>query len=159
MKPLLPILLSIFGLAACVTTPTVQPSASQMSQEELPVEWPRCPSLESSWGKVRGPLLTLSGRQGITYVKPGEKHCAVRIIYQGRTQPREITDFSGKRASDGTLTIMGQTVDFYSSGNEDPEIATQAVPLTGPDGVTSWFTFEFSCKEHLKGKNIPGFGW
>lgn len=160
MKALLPIFLATFGLVACVTTPTtVQPAHAQMPEEEVPAEWPRCPSLESSWGKARGPSLALNGRQAITYAKPGERGCAVRIIYRGKTQPREIRDFSGKRASDGTLTIMGQTVDFYGSGNEEPEIATQAVPLTGPDGVLSWFTFEFSCKEHLKGKNIPGFGW
>jgi hypothetical protein len=158
MKLLLTTLLATLGLVSC-TTPDVQPTPSQVSQEEVPDAWPRSPTLESSWGKPSGPSMILSGRQALTYVKPGERGCAVRIVYEGKVQPAEIPDFSGKRASDGTLTIMGQTVDFYGSGNEDPEISTQAVPLTSPGGVTAWYTFQFSCKEHLKGKNIPGFGW
>jgi hypothetical protein len=106
---------------------------------------------------VRGPSLQLNGKQGVYWMKPGGGH--VTVVYQGTVQPREIRNFDGTRASDGQLTVMGRVVDFYGSGNEEPEIATQAIALTLPGGGTGWFTFEFSAKEHLKGKNIPVFTW
>ena len=152
------VLLLALGLTAC-TTPPANPTGLQISQEEVPSVWPRCPSLESSWGKAHGPAMILRGRQAITYVKPGERNCQVSIIYEGTTTAREIRGFDGKRASDGKLTIMGQEVDFYGSGNEVAEISTQPVQLTSPGGDTAWFTFDFSCEEHLKGKNIPAFTW
>ena len=163
MKKALLTVVSLFalGLVSCVTTPVAPtgPSPEVTAQEAVPVEWPRCPTLESRWGAVHGPSLQLNGRQAITYRDPAVRGRRVQITYEGATQPRQITSFDGTRASDGKLTIMGQQVDFYGSGNEDAEISTQPVALTGPDGVTSWFSFSFSSKEHLKGKNIPAFTW
>ena len=159
MKFFLTALLSAFSLTACVTT--APPAAvAPVAQAEVPPEWPRCPSLESSWGPARGPSLQLNGRQAISYVKPGTPRGRVDIVYEGKT-PRftEIRTFDGKRASDGQMTIMGQRVDFYGSGNEDAEISTQPMQLTSPGGHTGWFSFSFSSKEHLEGKNIPDFTW
>lgn len=158
MKPSAIVFLSIFSLAAC-TTPTPPPSARQEMGAELPAQWPRCPGLEDSWGPAKGPELQLNGRQGMTYLKPGGRGSVV-IVYEGKN-PRfpEIRDFKGMRASDGQMMVLGQRVDFYGSGNEDPEISTQPMQLTSPAGDTGWFSFSFSSKEHLKGKNIPVFTW
>ncbi len=104
--------------------------------------------------------MEVTGGQAISYVKPGKAPGHVSVVYEGKN-PRfpEIRDFAGKRAVDGQLTIMGQHVDFYGSGNEDPEISTQPMQLTSPAGDTAWFSFSFSAKEHLQGKNIPAFTW
>lgn len=159
MKSLLPALLPLLSLTAC-TTPPAPPAAQTIPQDELPSQWPQCPGLASTWGPARGPSSQLNGRQAMTYVKPGTRGSHVLVIYEGRN-PRfpEIRDFAGKHASDGQLTILGRSVDFYGSGNEDPEISTQPMQLTSPDGQTGWFSFDFSSPEHLKGKNIPVFTW
>lgn len=101
--------------------------------------------------------MLVTGQQAITYVKPSGG--TVEIAYEGKNKPRDIVSADGIYASDGTLTVMGQQVAFYGSGNEDPAISTQAMQLTDPMGRTGWFTFNFSAPEHLKGKNIPTFGW
>jgi hypothetical protein len=101
--------------------------------------------------------MLVTGQQAITYVKPSGG--SVEIAYEGKNKPRNITSFDGTYASDGTLNIMGQQVAYYGSGNEDPAISTQAIQLTDPTGRTGWFSFNFSAPEHLKGKNIPSFGW
>ena len=159
MKHFLLALFSVFSLAGC-TTPSVEPAAQQASEDVLPPAWPRCPSLESSWGAARGPSMEVTGGQAMTYVKPGKAHGHVNIVYEGKN-PRfpVIRDYAGKLASDGQMTIMGQRVDFYGSGNEDMEISTQPMQLTSPAGDTAWFSFSFSAKEHLEGKNIPAFTW
>lgn len=159
MKLILTSILAVFSLAACVTTP-VAPSAPVSVRDDLPGAWPRSAALESSWGPASGPAQQMNGRQALTYVKPGERGNYVMVTYEGKS-PRfpEIRDFSGKRASDGQLTVMGQRVDFYGSGNEVAEITTQPMQLTSPDGHTGWFTFSFSSKDHLKGKNLPVFNW
>lgn len=96
----------------------------------------------------------------MSYVKPGKTHGHVTITYEGKN-PRFpiIRSSDGKLASDGQMTIMGKRVDFYGSGNEDAEISTQPMQLTSPAGDTAWFSFSFSAKEHLGGKNIPAFTW
>jgi hypothetical protein len=154
-------LLTAFSLSSCITTPPASaPAAEQSARGQMPGQWPRSQALEASWGPAQGPSLHLNGCQCMTYVKPGNHSGAVMVVYEGKN-PRfpEIRDFNGKRASDGQLTVMGQRVDFYGSGNEDAEISTQPMQLTSPSGETGWFTFSFSSKEHLQGKNLPVFSW
>lgn len=157
MKHPLILLLALLSLTSC-TTPPEQPATPQTAGEELPAQWPKCPGLEQSWGPAKGPSAQLNGRQAMTYLKPGGG--AVCVVYEGKN-PRfpEIRDYNGMRASDGQMMILGQRVDFYGSGNEDPEISTQPMQLTNPAGQTGWFSFSFSSKEHLKGRNIPVFTW
>ena len=149
------LLVPFLALAACTTSP----ESTADPEGVLPAQWPRSPALEASWGPARGPSMVLNGSQAMTYLKPGGGG-AVIIAYEGKN-PRfpEIRDFNGKRASDGKMTVMGQVVDFYGSGNEDAEISTQPMQLTNPSGETGWFAFSFSSDEHLQGKNIPAFTW
>jgi hypothetical protein len=150
-------LASVLFLSGCTTPPAPESPADQTASA-LPARWPQCAALDATWGLVRGPSLQLNGNQGVYWLKPGSrKH--VTIAYEGTAQPREIRTAEGILASDGKLTIMGQTVDFYGSGNEDAEITTQAIALEIPGGCRGWFTFSFSAPEHLKGRNIPAFTW
>lgn len=148
------LLLTISSLMVCCAPP-----ASTADNAALPKVWPRSAQLESSWGPARGPSLQLNGTQAMSYTKKGARYESIHVCYLGQKQPREIVDFNGKHASDGKLSIMGQMVDFYGSGNEEAEITTQPMLLTSPSGWSGWFTFDFSDPEHLKGKNIPAFSW
>jgi hypothetical protein len=158
MKLTAVVFLSLFSLVAC-TAPAPTSSARQAMGGELPAQWPQSPGLAKNWGPAKGPSLHLNGHQQMEYLKP-DGSGSVSIVYEGKN-PRfpEIRDFNGMRASDGQMMILGQRVDFYGSGNEEPEISTQPMQLTSPEGETGWFTFSFSSKEHLKGKNIPVFTW
>ena len=148
--------LAVFA-AACSAPVSKEPASA--SGDALPAAWPRCPEWETRYGPAQGPDLWLTGKQAVYYIKPGKDIGSIRILYEGPTQPRLIRNADGTLASDGKLTILGQTVDFYGSGNEDPEISTQPVQLTTPGGWTGWFSFDFSSPEHLQGKNIPAFTW
>lgn len=158
LKALIPAAFAALTLSACVTTePTAPPAAESTSA--LPPAWPRSPGLEAQWGPPSGPSLQLDGTQGMHYSDPAKRGNYAVVSYMGTAQPREIRHFDGKLASDGQMTIMGQTVDFYGSGNEDAAISTQPVQLTFPNGSQGWFTFTFAAPQHLKGKNIPAFIW
>lgn len=158
IKALIPAALAALTLSACVTTDPTPPAAVETSAA-LPPVWPRSPGLEAQWGPPSGPSMQLDGHQGIEYSNPAKRGDYATVVYEGRTKPRDIRNADGTLASDGKMTIMGQTVDFYGSGNEDAAISTQPMPLTFPDGTTGWFTFTFAAPEHLKGKNIPAFTW
>lgn len=159
MKSICAALLSLLALSSC-TTPEAPSAAQQPSpQEELPAYWLKSPALEKTWGPRKGPELQLNGRQAVYYSNPAQRFSHVTIVYEGVQQPRQIITAEGKLASDGKLPIMGQMVDFYGSGNETAEISTQPVQLTTPGGGTAWYSFSFSSKEHLNGKNIPAFTW
>lgn len=126
-----------------------------------PSEWPRSPELEKRWGPARpfGPDERIHRKPGIGYRDPKDPGRYVDIVWEDPSQPKEIRDFDGKRASDGKLTLMGRSVDFYGSGKEEPEISTQPIELTSPSGRKEWYSFQFSSKEHLDGRNLPAFVW
>jgi hypothetical protein len=149
-------LLALAVLTGACTTPTPPPAPPATA--ELPQAWPRCPEWEAQYGAAKGPDLWLTGKQALTLLKPDRRGQAIRIVYEGQT-PRLIRNADGSLASDGKLVILGQNVDFYSSGNEDAEISTQPVRLTSPAGWSGWFSFDFSSPEHLQGRNIPTFSW
>jgi hypothetical protein len=153
-------LLLLLALASACTTPSSTNGSASRASDALPAAWPRCPEWETQCGPAKGPDLWLTGKQAVIYLKPGKNAGAIRIIYEGAEQPRMIRNpEDNSLASDGQVTILGQTVDFYGSGNEDPEISTQPVKLTSPSGWSGWFSFDFSSQEHLKGRNIPAFSW
>lgn len=135
------------------TDPTVVKPAN------LPRQWPRSAALETSWGKPAGPRLTVLGVPALTYSDPENGDRYVQVSYLGQTEPQTIRSFDGTFATDGKLTVMGKTVDFYGSGNEIAEISTQPVHLAAPSGWSGWFTFTYSSKEHLKGRNLPAISW
>lgn len=155
----------VFLMASCAGSGSAggQPAAAAPGapapEAELPAAWPRCPAWEKLYGPARGPDLWLTGRQALIYSKPGKRGHSVRIIYEGQRKPRTIRNFDGSSADQGTISILGQEVGYYSSGNEEAEISTQALLLTSPTGWSGWFSFDFSSPEHLQGKNIPAFAW
>ena len=151
-------LVSLF-VGSCSTPTPGGTETAEAGAEELPKVWPRCPEWEKLCGPAKGPDLWLTGKQAMIYIKPGKDHDSIRIIYEGKNKPREIRNMDGTYSSDGKIAILGQQVDFYGSGNEEPEISTQPTLLTSPDGWSGWFSFDFSSREHLQGKNIPAFAW
>jgi hypothetical protein len=151
-------MLKIPALACClcVISSATSPSSNEVGQE-FPQQWPRSTQLEATWGTAKSPSMLVTGQQAISYIKPTGG--SVDIAYEGKSKPRDITTYDGRYSRDGTLSIMGQQVAYYFSGNEDPAITTQALQLTDPAGRQGWFSFQFSAPEHLKGKNIPAFQW
>lgn len=153
------LLLALALLAPACTTPTPRNGAGEQAIAELPQAWPRCPAWEMQCGAAKGPDLWLTGKQAVIYVKPGQGDRSIRIIYEGKDQPRMIREADGTLATEGQVSILGQMVDFYGSGNETAEMSTQPMQLTSPSGWSGWFSFDFSSPEHLKGQNIPAFAW
>jgi len=127
--------------------------------KSLPKHWPKSTALESAWGKPSDPIRTVLGMPAVSYTDPSDAERYVQISYAGSEKPREIVNFDGRRAVDGQLSVMGQTVDYYSSGNEIVEISTHPLRLTARDGWSGWFVFTYSPKEHLGGRNLPAFSW
>lgn len=154
-----------FLMASCASSGPAEGQAATTGpgaatpEAELPAAWPRCPEWEKLHGPARGPDLWLTGRQALVYTKPGKRGDSIRIIYEGQRKPRIIRNYDGTSADQGTISILGQEVGYYSSGNEEAEISTQALLLTSPSGWSGWFSFDFSSPEHLQGKNIPAFAW
>lgn len=159
------ILLTFFLACSAPSCRTLDAPASDLGKpwevdpSELPKHWPKSAELERAWGPPAEPMRIDDGKPTIVYSDPDDADRSTRVTYHGSEQPREIVGFDGRRAVDGQLTAMGQTVDFYSSGNEIAEISTQALRLSAPDGWSGWFTFTFSAKEDLGGRDLPAFAW
>jgi len=158
--------LSLRFLSACFAlvllgclqnTPTG--SSPPLSGNELPKAWPKSAELESRWGKPEGPFRSMAWYATKRYKDPKIPERYVEVAYVGQQQPRETRNHDDTRAVDGRLQVMGQTVDFYSSGNEIAEISTHPVLLKAPSGWSGWFVFIYSPKEYHKGRNLPEFSW
>lgn len=157
----LAVLVALSGLLGAVSCVSVPESGVAGVAATPPTEWPRSPELEKLWGPPVpfGKLERIHGKPGVGYRDPQNRSRYVDIIWEDPEQPKEIQTAEGKRASDGNLVILGQSVDFYFSGNEASEISTQPIQLTTPSGRKVWYSFVFSAQEHQDGRNIPVFVW
>lgn len=99
------------------------------------------------------PSLDVTGYSRVSYVREGAPKDVVEVFYQGQDHQRIDTD------AQEFVTIMGQKVQTYGSGNEDVAFATQPILLTAPNGKSAYYTFQFNHDHLYKTRDIPQFGW
>jgi hypothetical protein len=147
---------AMFLTASCETRnsiETYQEVVSRMEKEAAGAVFPRV--ISPGW-RVMGdgkPLMDVSGFSSVSYVKDGAPKDIVDVFYHGKQNHRIMTD------DPSTVTIMGQTVQSYGSGNEDVAFATQRILLTAPNGRSAYYSFQFNNEGLYKSRKIPDFGW
>lgn len=135
------------------TTPTYEEVISKVEKETQGAVFPRVTS--PGW-RVMGngnPEPSVSGASAMSYAKIGAPDDTVIIYYHGQKNHRITTD------DPSSVTIMGQKVQTYGSGNEIVAFATQPIRLTAPNGKSAYYTFEFNNENLYKTRDIPQFGW
>ncbi len=134
-------------------TPTYQNVISKLQEETKGAVFPRVTS--PGW-RVSGsgkPEMDVSGISRVSYVKNGAPEDVVEIFYHGQNNSRITTD------DKSSVTVMGQKVQTYGSGNENVAFATQPILLTAPNGKSAYYTFQFNNEHLYKTRDIPQFGW
>ena len=158
MKRPMPVFLSaiILCTVSCETqspTPTYQELISKLEKEAEGAAFPRV--ISPGW-RVLGygkPEMDVSGISRVSYVKNGAPKDVVEIFYHGQKNHRITTD------DPSSVTVMGQKVQTYGSGNEDVAFATQPILLTAPNGKSAYYTFQFNNEHLYKTREIPQFSW
>lgn len=154
--PQLLIPLTAAGLLAvsCETrTPTYQEVITKLEKETKGAVFPRV--ISPGWRALGNgrPEMDVSGISRVSYVRNGAPEDVVEIFYHGQNESRITTD------DKSSVTIMGQKVQTYGSGNEIAAFATQPVLLTAPNGKSAYYTFQFNNERLYKTRDIPQFGW
>ena len=147
----LPLLLS---LASCVAPPTPSSSSSATASAANldTITFPRITS--SGWQRTQTkPELGLNGLPCVRYRNAADRSTSVEIYFHGKA-PQWV-----KTTEPEFVTIMGQKVQTYGSGNEVVAFATQPFLLTTPDGASNYYTFDFTGDNLYKSRKIPGFSW
>ena len=159
MQSSTPLLLSTllgFGMVSCRTqapTPTYQEVISKLEKEAEGAVFPRVTS--PGWRALGNakPSMDVSGVSRVSYVRDGAPKDVVEIFYHGQNNSRITTD------DKSSVTVMGQKVQTYGSGNEDVAFATQPILLTAPNGKSAYYSFQFNNENLYKTRKIPQFGW
>jgi len=99
------------------------------------------------------PEMDVSGVSRVSYVRDGSPKDVVEIFYHGGRNHRITTD------DPSSVTVMGQRVQTYDSGNEDVAFATQPILLKAPNGKSAFYSFQFNNQRLYKTRDIPQFGW
>ncbi len=99
------------------------------------------------------PSLDVTGYSRVGYVKDGSPKDVVEVFYHGQENPRVKTE------DQEFVTVMGQKVQTYGSGNEIVAFATQPVRLTAPNGKSAYYSFQFNNEHLYRTRQIPEFGW
>ena len=157
-NPALILLSACFGLCAvsCVETDPASATQSMVIDREKEAAAATLPRVISPGWHVQGdgkPLLDVTGYSRVGYVKDGAPKDVVEVFYHGKDNPRINTN------DQEFVTIMGQKVQTYGSGNEDPAFATQPILLTAPNGKSAYYSFQFNNEHLYKTREIPQFGW
>ena len=153
-----PIALLTFLTISCETrnplpSPTYQEVISGLERKSEGVVYPRV--ISAGW-RVQGdgkPSMDVSGVNRVGYVKIGAPDDVAEVFHHGRDHSRITTD------DKNSVTIMGQKVQTYGSGNEDVAFATQPILLTSPGGKSAYYSFQFHNENLYKTRKIPQFGW
>ncbi len=139
------------NLASCVQTSTVSNGPTAAAPLTM-ASFPRV--ISGGWRcTTTAPTASLSGLPSVRYRSITNPKDSLEIINEG-DKPNWI-----KTDEPEFLTIMGQNVPSYGSGNEVVAIATQPLLLTPPGGKTSYYTFEFTGDHIYRTRKIPQFGW
>jgi hypothetical protein len=134
-------------------TPTYQEVVSKLQEETKDAVFPRVVS--PGWHALGNgkPEMDVSGISRVSYVKDGAPKDVVEVFYHGRNNSRITTD------DKSSVTVMGQKVQTYGSGNENVAFATQPILLTAPNGKSAYYSFQFNNEHIYKTRQIPQFGW
>jgi hypothetical protein len=155
--PLLPIsIIACLLVVSCETqkpTPTYQEVISKLEKENQGAVFPRV--ISPGWHALGNgrPEMDVSGISRVSYVRDGAPEDVVEIFYHGQNNSRITTD------DKSSVTVMGQKVQTYGSGNEIAAFATQPMLLTAPNGKSAYYTFQFNNERLYKTRDIPRFGW
>ncbi len=159
MNNLRPLFLSATAsllVVSCATqkpTPTYQEVISKLEKEAQGARFPRVVS--PGWRALGNgkPEMDVSGISRVSYVKNGAPDDVVEVFYHGQNNSRITTN------DPSSVTIMGQKVQTYGSGNEIVAFATQPMLLTAPNGKSAYYTFQFNNERLYRSREIPQFGW
>lgn len=134
-------------------TPTYQEVISRLEKEAEGAVYPRV--ISPGWRALGNgrPEMDVSGISRVSYVRDGAPKDVVEVFYHGQNNSRITTD------DKSSVTVMGQRVQTYGSGNEDVAIATQPILLTAPNGKSAYYSFQFNNEHLYKTRDIPQFGW
>ena len=134
-------------------TPTYQEVISRLEKEAEGAAYPRV--ISPGWRALGNgrPEMDVSGISRVSYVRGGAPKDVVEVFYHGQKNSRITTD------DKSSVTIMGQKVQTYGSGNEDVAFATQPILLTAPNGKSAYYSFQFNNEHLYKTRDIPQFGW
>lgn len=156
--PSLPLLssLAILLAASCGTqdsSVTYTELISKLEKEAAGAVFPRVTS--PGWRALRNgrPEMDVSGFSRVSYVRDGSPEDVVEVFYHGDKNHRITTD------DPSSVTVMGQRVQTYDSGNEDVAFATQPILLKAPNGKSAFYSFQFNNQRLYKSRDIPQFGW
>ncbi|MES2660308.1 MAG: hypothetical protein V4689_16920 [Verrucomicrobiota bacterium] len=157
-QPILPPLAAFAGflVISCETqkpAPTYQEVISKLEKDAQGAVFPRV--ISPGWSALGNgkPEMDVSGVSRVSYVKNGSPKDVVEIFYHGQDNHRITTD------DKSSVTVMGQKVQTYGSGNEIAAFATQPILLTAPNGKSAYYTFQFNNERLYKSRDIPQFGW
>lgn len=159
MKQLLPLAVLPFVLSQCATKPAEEDEVTQRFSTGVRADNDKGTTDTSG---VRVPILRAPtwGQPRYTIMKDG----SYIARYQHGTDYLEIvgTSRAVKRNSfdyPGAVTVMGRKVASYDSGNEEPELSTEPITLTAPDGRTATYCIVFGGSKPDIGKRVPVIGW
>ncbi|MGC4015021.1 MAG: hypothetical protein QM755_10985 [Luteolibacter sp.] len=163
MKKLLPLLALPLVLSQCATTPAEEdevaqrfstgihadnePPAPDTSGIRVPIL--RAPAWEARFGKPR--YTVMKDGSYIARYRDGQDY--LEIV--GTQRPVKKNSF----AYPGSLQAMGRKVEYYDSGNEEPELTTEPITLTAPDGRTANYCLVFGGSKPGIAKRVPAIGW
>ncbi len=145
-----------FCSVSCVETDPAAARKDLVIEREKDAQSATLPRVISPGWHVQGdgkPSLDVTGYSRVGYVKDGSPKDVVEVFYHGRDNPRINTQ------DQEFVTVMGQKLQTYSSGNEDPAFATQPVLLTAPNGKSAYYSFQFNNEHLYKTRQIPEVGW
>lgn len=154
--PALPALAAPLFIASCGAPDPVAAQQNVVMQREKEAATATLPRVITPGWRAQGdgkPLLDVTGYSRVGYVKDGSPEDVAEVFYHGQDNPRINTD------AREFVTIMGQKVQTYGSGNEIVAFATQPILLTAPDGKSAYYSFQFNNEHLYKTRDIPEFGW
>jgi hypothetical protein len=155
--PLLPFSITASLLViSCETqkpTPTYQEVISKLEKETQEAVFPRV--ISPGWHALGNgkPEMDVSGVSRVSFARNGAPDDVVEVFSHGQNNSRITTD------DKSTVTVMGQKVQTYGSGNEIVAFATQPLLLTAPNGKSAYYSFQFNNERLYKTRDIPQFGW
>jgi|GEM_PF-3363366 len=153
------LVLSVAAGLCVVSCKATDPAATQQNavlDREKEAATATLPRVITPGWHVQGdgkPLLDVTGYSRVGYVKDGSPQDVVEVFYQGKDNPRIDTQ------DQEFVTVMGQKVQTYGSGNEEVAFATQPILLTAPNGKSAYYSFQFNNEHLYKTRLIPQFGW
>ena len=126
---------------------------------QLAVSFLHSPVLEARWG---APVLTVveDGSYVLIYRNSKAKSADEFLKVVGTRRPLSVLKgYSASPKRDGTVTVLGQRVDYYGNGNETPAWQSVAFALTAPDGRAGNYVLFYGGRKPWPGSFFPPVAW